>query len=40
MGVDFMAALDEILYHQILAWHHCYDRSTSAIALLWMASYI
>jgi hypothetical protein len=34
VGVDFMAALDEILYHQILAWHHFYDRSTFDIALL------
>lgn len=29
-----MAALDEIVFHQILAWHHFYDGAGSAIALL------
>ncbi|MGN6598700.1 MAG: DUF2243 domain-containing protein, partial [Actinomycetes bacterium] len=28
------AGLDEIVFHQLLAWHHFYDRSTPAIALL------
>ena len=23
-----MAAIDEIVFHQLLAWHHFYDRST------------
>ena len=29
-----MAAVDEIVFHQILAWHHFYDQSTPAISLL------
>lgn len=29
-----MAGIDEILFHQILAWHHFYDRATPEIALL------
>src|SRR4051812_15289187 len=34
IGVGVMAAIDEIVFHQILAWHHFYDRATSAVALL------
>jgi uncharacterized membrane protein len=34
IGVGLMAAIDEIVFHQILAWHHFYDRSTSDVALL------
>ncbi len=34
LGVAIMAAADEIVFHQILAWHHFYDRSTPAIGLL------
>ena len=34
MGVGVMAAVDEIIFHQLLAWHHFYDRSTPAIGLL------
>lgn len=34
VGVGLMAAIDEIVFHQVLAWHHFYDRSTPAIALL------
>lgn len=33
-GIGLMAAVDEIVFHQLLAWHHFYDRSTLAIALL------
>jgi len=29
-----MAAIDEFVFHQILAWHHFYDRSTTEIGLL------
>ncbi|MFI2380284.1 DUF2243 domain-containing protein [Streptomyces sp. NPDC018964] len=29
-----MAAADEIVFHQILHWHHFYDRSTSGAALV------
>lgn len=34
LGIATMAAVDEIVFHQILAWHHFYDRGTSEIALL------
>ncbi|WPO70396.1 DUF2243 domain-containing protein [Streptomyces sp. KN37] len=34
IGVAVMAALDEIVFHQILHWHHFYDRSTPGIGLL------
>ena len=34
IGVGVMAAVDEIVFHQILAWHHFYDRSTAQIGLL------
>jgi len=29
-----MSAIDEIVFHQILAWHHFYDRATPDIALV------
>ncbi|MGC4877734.1 DUF2243 domain-containing protein [Micromonospora sp. DT43] len=34
IGVGIMAAVDEIVFHQLLAWHHFYDRSTPSVALL------
>lgn len=34
IGIGLMAAVDEIVFHQLLAWHHFYDRSTPAIGLL------
>ncbi len=34
LGVGVMAAVDEIIFHQLLAWHHFYDQSTPAIGLL------
>lgn len=34
IGVAVMAAVDEIVFHQLLAWHHFYDRSTTRIGLL------
>ncbi|MFJ4621996.1 DUF2243 domain-containing protein [Streptomyces sp. NPDC088812] len=33
-GAAVMAAVDEIVFHQILHWHHFYDRSTSGAGLL------
>ncbi|MFD3503488.1 DUF2243 domain-containing protein [Streptomyces sp. NPDC058678] len=29
-----MAALDDIVFHQLLGWHHFYDRSTTGVGLL------
>ncbi len=34
LGIAIMAAVDEIVFHQLLAWHHFYDRATPAIGLL------
>ncbi|MEJ6490515.1 DUF2243 domain-containing protein [Leucobacter sp. USCH14] len=34
LGIAMMAAIDEIVFHQILAWHHFYDDATPRIALL------
>jgi uncharacterized membrane protein len=34
VGVGVMAAVDEIIFHQLLAWHHFYDRSTTEIGLM------
>jgi uncharacterized membrane protein len=34
IGVGLMAAIDEIVFHQLLSWHHFYDRSTGEIALM------
>jgi uncharacterized membrane protein len=33
VGVGLMAGLDEIVFHQLLAWHHLYDRGTLAAGL-------
>ena len=34
IGAAIMAAVDEIVFHQILHWHHFFDRSTSAVGLV------
>lgn len=34
VGIGVMAAVDEIVFHQVLAWHHFFDRATPAIGLL------
>ncbi len=34
LGTSAMAALDEIVFHQVLSWHHFYDRSTADLSLL------
>jgi uncharacterized membrane protein len=33
IGVGIMAAVDEIVFHQLLGWHHFYDLSTPAVGL-------
>lgn len=33
-GVGVMAAVDEIVFHQLLSWHHFYDRSTPEVGLM------
>jgi uncharacterized membrane protein len=34
LGLGAMAAIDEIVFHQLLGWHHFYDRSTSEAGLV------
>lgn len=34
IGLGMMAAVDEIVFHQILAWHHFVDRGTPPFALM------
>ena len=34
IGAGFMSAIDEIVFHQLLGWHHFYDRSTPLIGLM------
>lgn len=34
IGIGIMAGIDEIIFHQVLSWHHFYDRSTTEIGLL------
>lgn len=34
IGAAVMAAVDEIVFHQVLGWHHFYDRSTTSVGLL------
>jgi uncharacterized membrane protein len=34
IGVAVMAAVDEIVFHQVPGWHHFYDRATPAVGLL------
>ncbi|WP_239495267.1 DUF2243 domain-containing protein [Salinicola halophilus] len=33
LGIGFMAAIDEIIFHQVLAWHHFVETDSSALAL-------
>lgn len=33
VGIGLMAAIDEIIFHQLLNWHHFFDRSTPTIGL-------
>lgn len=34
LGIGLMAAVDEIIFHQILAWHHFYDGATPLVGLM------
>ncbi|GGK42121.1 membrane protein [Pilimelia terevasa] len=34
IGAAVTAAVDEIVFHQVLGWHHFYDRATSTVGLL------
>ncbi|MFS0779598.1 DUF2243 domain-containing protein [Neobacillus sp. 3P2-tot-E-2] len=34
LGIGFVAFIDEAVFHQILHWHHFYDKSTPDIGLV------
>lgn len=34
IGIGVMAAVDEIVFHQLLHWHHFFDLSTPAVGLV------
>lgn len=34
VGIGVMGGIDEIVFHQILGWHHFYDLSTPTIGLV------
>jgi uncharacterized membrane protein len=34
IGIAAMAAVDTIVFHQLLHWHHFYDRATPGVSLL------
>ena len=34
VGGGLMAAVDEIVFHQLLGWHHFYDRSSGEVGLV------
>ena len=34
VGIGFVAAIDELVFHQLLGWHHFYDLSTPFIGLV------
>jgi Predicted membrane protein (DUF2243) len=34
VGVGLAGTLDEVILHQLLGWHHFYDRSTPAVGLV------
>jgi uncharacterized membrane protein len=33
-GIGFVAFIDETIFHQILHWHHFYDKATTAVGLI------
>lgn len=33
LGIGVMAAVDEIIFHQLLQWHHFYDLSTPEVGI-------
>ena len=34
VGVGIAGTLDEVILHQLLGWHHFYDRSTATVGLV------
>jgi uncharacterized membrane protein len=38
IGIGVAGTLDEVVLHQVLGWHHFYDRSTPSAGLLALAA--
>lgn len=34
LGIGIMSAIDEILFHQILQWHHFYDHRSRSVGIM------
>jgi uncharacterized membrane protein len=34
IGIGLAGTLDEVILHQLLGWHHFYDRSTNAVGVI------
>lgn len=34
IGIGLMAGVDEIIFHQLLQWHHFYDLATPAVGIV------
>lgn len=34
VGIGIMAAVDEIVFHQLLQWHHFFDHSTPTVGII------
>jgi uncharacterized membrane protein len=34
LGIGFAAFVDEAVFHQLLHWHHFYDKSTTSVGLV------
>ncbi|MDQ0227528.1 putative membrane protein [Metabacillus niabensis] len=34
LGIGFVAFIDEAIFHQLLHWHHFYDKSVTAVGLI------
>ncbi len=34
LGIGFVSFIDEVVFHQLLRWHHFYDRSTTAAGIV------
>lgn len=33
-GIGLMVIIDEVIFHQLLQWHHFYDRETTGLGIL------
>ncbi|WP_244094280.1 DUF2243 domain-containing protein [Jeotgalibacillus salarius] len=33
-GIGLMVVIDEVIFHQLLQWHHLYDQSTTSVGII------